>query len=555
MRLLIRETARAGAATASHERAVEVAELSFGCAPDSAVQIIGRGVARRHGRLRPDGDGLAVECAPGCTVRVAGGDVRRAHLAVGESLELAGATLEVRRPPPGFDAALGITPARQVDAADFEAAYLTRLEQTWLSRRRMAWGLGLVVLLLGLLLPWLVPRELLPWWSSDQVWSSGPLHPAHAVAIGDDCSACHVTPFQRVADTQCVACHAGVTDHTSVELARHVGLDGTRCAACHQEHNEPVHLTVSADALCTDCHAAPAWPDHRLVAVQGFTLDDHPPFRADLLISAAEPSGTGFGYHWETLSATLADAVDHSNLKFPHDVHLNAAQVQDLATGAALACGACHRLQADDEHFAPIRMERHCRACHDLKFDRRAPERELPHGDPAEVLLTMEGHFMREYADPDLRAPERARRRLPDRASDTERCDGPAYVCARQRTAREAETQFTRRGCVTCHEVAVHDSNDLLGRYQVVPVRLTADFFPIARFDHRAHLTQRDASGDSACLDCHPAVLSGQSRDVLIPDIEQCLACHSDHRHAGRVSLHCIDCHAFHPRGMGEAPE
>ena len=35
-------------------------------------------------------------------------------------------------------------------------------------------------------------------------------------------------------------------------------------------------------------------------------------------------------------------------------------------------------------------------------------------------------------------------------------------------------------GCVTCHEVAVHDSDDLLARYQVVPVRLTPDFFAFA---------------------------------------------------------------------------
>lgn len=556
MRLLIRETSGGGTGSGSaHEREVEVPELTFGSAPECAIQIIGRGVQRIHGRLRPDSQGAAVECARGCTVRVNGADVRRARLPAGATLELAGNVLEVRRPPPGFDAAIGVTTARQTDPASFEAAYVTHLDQTWLSRRKAAWVATAIVLLLGLLLPWLLPRSVLPWWSSDQIWSSGPLHPAHAVAIGEDCGACHVTAFQRVPDARCTTCHSSMSDHAPAPLAAHVGLDGARCASCHKEHNEPMHLTVDADALCTECHAAPGWPDNRLAAIGGFSALDHPAFSADLLASEAEPRGTGFSYRWQRESAALADAIDRSNLKFPHDVHLDAASVQDLATGEALACGACHRLLADDEHFAPITMERHCRDCHDLKFDRRAPDRELPHGDPAEVLLTMEGHYMRLYADPDAGEPGRARRRLPDRAADAERCDGPPYLCARQATAREAETQFTRRGCVTCHEVAVHDSGDLLARYQVVPVRVTADYFTVARFDHRAHLTQRDASGDTACLECHAATASSASSDVLIPDIDQCVACHGDHRIDDLVPLHCIDCHAFHPRGTGEETE
>lgn len=549
MRLLIRESTRsADGAVSHHEREADVRELTFGSAPDCAIQLIGPGIARRHGTLRPDSSGLAVECAHGCTVTVNGAEQRRGRLAFGESFTLAGHTVEARRPPPGFDAAVGLTAARTIDPAALETAYLTDLGQTGLSRRRAAWIGLILVLLVGLVLPWLLPRELVPWWTSDLVWSSGPLHPAHAVAIGDDCSACHVSPFQRVQDAQCTACHTAVADHAVPTLAAHVGLDTTRCASCHKEHNEPVHLTVDSDALCTDCHAAPAWPDNRLASVAGFSSDDHPPFSADLLHSEALPAGTGFAYRWRLASSGLADAIDRSNLRFPHDVHLDPARVQDLASGEALGCVSCHELSADDEHFVPVTMERHCRACHDLKFDRQAPDRELPHGNPAEVLLTMEGHFMRLYADPSSGEPARPRRRLPDRAAgDIERCDGPAHVCARDRTAREAEAQFTRRGCVTCHEVAVHDSADLLGRYQVVPVRLTPDFFAAARFDHRAHLTRRDATGDTLCLDCHPATTSTSSADVLMPDIAQCVACHGDHRQTDRVPLHCIDCHAFHP--------
>jgi predicted CXXCH cytochrome family protein len=559
--VLIRETSQTASGTTVHDREFGGGELAFGSAPDCAIHIVGRGVERRHGLLEPLRDGLRLRCAGRARVLVNGAPVRTATLRPGELFELAGSTVRVEAPPPGFDAAVTVTPARNVSPGDLEGAYVTALDQTWLSRRRPAWLLATALLLFGLIVPWLVPAEHLPWILSDRIWSSGPLHPAHGVAIADDCSACHVKPFQRVQDTQCLACHQQVTDHAAADLAAHVGLDSRRCASCHKEHHTPRHLIITADALCTDCHAAPDWPDNRLASVRGFTLATHPPFSADLLVSRTELRGTGFAYEWLPISTPVADAVEQSNLKFPHDVHLDAARVQTMDTGTPLVCADCHQLQLDDEHFEPISMERHCRACHDLKFDRTAPDRELPHGNPVEVLLTMEGHFMRLYADPEVGEPARPRRRLPDSrgGDDADACEGPAYLCARERTAREAETQFTRRGCVTCHEVATHDTTDLLGRYQVVPVRLTPDFFTAARFNHRKHLTQHGASGDAACLSCHDATASSSSSDVLIPDIDNCVTCHGDYRQRGLVTLNCIDCHAFHPRvhrsGVGGSAE
>ncbi len=555
MTILIREQLPSGAGTTTLDRELEGARLTFGSAPDCSVQILGRGVARIHGTLQPERGALTLNCPRGLSVQVDGRPTSGVTLKTGDAMELAGTTIRVLDAPPGFEAAVAVEPSRDVNPAEFESAYVTSLDQTWLSRRRPAWILAFVILLGGLAIPFLAPRDAVPEWTSDAVWSSGPLHPAHAVAVGDDCGACHSKPFQRVRDEACTTCHRSVTDHAEAASASHVGLDTRRCASCHREHNEPAHMTISADALCTDCHARPTWPENRLAAVGGFSPERHPAFTADLMVSAAETAGTGLGYRWQRQAMALADAVDASNLKFPHDVHLDASQVTDPNTGAAMACDDCHTLQADDEHFAPVRMEQHCRDCHDLKFDRRAPERELPHGDPAEALLTMEGHYMRVFADPDAGEPTRTRRRLPDRRRADATCDEPAYVCARRRTSQEAETQFTRRGCVTCHEVVVHDTADLLGRYQVVPVRLTGDFFVAARFDHRAHLTQKDRSDDTVCLDCHDAQASTTSADVLIPDVDNCLSCHSDHRGRELVPLHCIDCHEFHPRGSGEGAQ
>ncbi|MFP6834517.1 MAG: hypothetical protein VB948_00235 [Pseudomonadales bacterium] len=549
MQVLIREiTTRSDGEREFRDRDFDGDALSIGSAPDQTIQVIGRGIIGHHAILTKSRDGLSLRCRRGARVQV-GDDlnVTKAELNPGTSIEISGNRVTLIDAPGGFDAAITVELNTEVEASEFEAAFVTDLQQTWLGKRSPAWWLAMAVVILGLLVPWFLPRDNLPELMSDALWSSGPLLPAHSVAIGNDCGACHRQSFQKVRDTECVACHVSMTNHASEPLFSHVGLAEIRCATCHKEHNEPVHMTITADALCIDCHSEPDSANIQLASVSGFGPMIHPSFSADLLVADPVAQGTGLVYQWRPETQYLDQAVERSNLKYPHDIHLDADKVQDLATGEALGCHDCHTLSADDEHFELITMERHCRACHDLKFDRRAPDRELPHGDPAEVVLAMEGHYSRMYADPNANQQANARRRLPGRATERDRCSEPIHICAQRRTAQEADNQFTKRGCVTCHEVVVHDSEDLLARYQVVPVRLTPDFFVAAEFDHRAHLTQEGASGDGACQLCHKANRSSSSRDVLLPDINQCTSCHSDHRSSELIPLHCVDCHAFHP--------
>ena len=68
---------------------------------------------------------------------------------------------------------------------------------------------------------------------------------------------CHAVPFVRVRDSDCVTCHDHTNDHVDVAASARVGLQHVRCATCHQEHNEPPHLIVNSDELCTNCHARP----------------------------------------------------------------------------------------------------------------------------------------------------------------------------------------------------------------------------------------------------------------------------------------------------------
>ncbi len=520
--------------------------FTVGSAPECALQLLGEGIGPRHADVR----GVSLECVGKHRVVRNGDAVRKAKLAIGDVVEVGGHRLTVIEAPAGFDLAIELVRDTDVDASAYEAAFRTDLDQTWLGKRRPAWLLLVLVLLIGFASPFVlrqwnveVPVQSL----TDLTWSSGPLLPAHQLAMGNDCSACHEAPFVQVRDEACQTCHEALADHFHPDLGV-ATVD--RCATCHREHNEPGTLVVRADSLCTDCHREPqpASAAGQVDVVTGFELDLHPAFDAHLLKSVARTAGTGFAYDWGFEVVPVAKAEERSNLEFPHDVHLDPEKVRSTSTSEALVCGDCHRLSADKEHFEPVTMERDCRSCHDLRFDDTDPERELPHGQPLEAILAIEGHYLKKYSDPDAYKAERVKRRLPDRKVEDDRCTGAPFVCATRKTLAEAINQFTVRGCVTCHAVEDNGNQDVYSRFQVLPIQLAADYFPGARFDHFSHMTQKDARGDAACLTCHQADLASTSADLLIPDIDNCVQCHAGSAGGSdRVVLGCIDCHAYHP--------
>ncbi len=568
METLLRERrARSDGFVEYNDVEVSAAAVNIGSAPDQTLQLIGRNIAPRHAQIKSvDGSTARVTCRRGLTVLVNGKHVRSATLAQGDVLELDGHRVQLVVPPTGFDLALEITPNSTVQGSDFAGAFRTELDQTWLSKRRIAWGLFALILSLTLLLPlgqlvWHHGKAERPWVPVDAQWSTGALLPAHSQAIGDNCNACHAVPFVRVRDAQCAACHDRTHDHIEAAMATKVGLEHTRCATCHNEHNVPPHLIVSSNSLCTDCHAAPARfaPIEKLPATTGFSTATHPKFEAYLLRSSHRAAGTGLVFDWRYEPTSIEGAQESSNLKFPHDVHLDGSKVRRVSDSGTLHCADCHELAPDKEHFLPVTMEKHCRNCHDLKFDPSDPARELPHGQPTEAILAIEGHYLRKFGDPNNRPVADNRRRLPDRLSEQATCTDSAFVCAMRRTRDEAVNQFTRRGCITCHYVGDTHGDDIYSRFQVYPVRLVKDYLPNARFNHADHLTQQGKTGDEACGSCHNARHSSKSTDLLIPDIDNCVQCHSDRAddRAGNVAvaLPCIGCHAYHPdRPRDESP-
>lgn len=532
---------------------IQTDAVTIGASADCTVQLLGDAVAPLHAELRKSGAKLALK-ALGKSKIVKGERAAYRHtLGVGDSFAVGGHQLTVFEPPAGFDAALELRRDTSVPPSAYEAAFKTELSETWLGKRAPAWVLFVLVLALCLAVPFALRymnvdglgegKRFLP---TDVQWTSGPLLPAHQLAIGDDCSACHGEPFERVQDDACKTCHTGLADHFHADLE----VDGAveRCALCHREHNEPGTLVVTADSLCTDCHAReqPASNDGRVDVVSGFADGTHPTFDAHLLKSVKRTAGTGFAFDWAFEVVPVADAKEQSNLEFPHDVHLDPEKVTSERTSEPLGCGDCHTLSLDQEHFLPVTMEQHCSECHDLKFDETDPDRQLPHGAPIEAILAIEGHFLKKFTDPEAYRLDRERRRLPDRPNADERCTGAPADCATRKTLAEAVNQFTVRGCVTCHAVEDNGSPDVYSRFQVLPIRLAADYFPGARFDHASHLTQKDATGDDACASCHAARQSNASADFLVPDIDNCTQCHAGDA-VDPVVLGCIQCHAYHP--------
>ena len=107
-------------------------------------------------------------------------------------------------------------------------------------------------------------------------------------------------------------------------------------------------------------------------------------------------------------------------------------------------------------------MENRCADCHELTFDPGAPDRQLPHGKPREVVLTLQDYFTRKFSDPNAGRSTRERRRLPGHEEEEQTCTGAPFDCAMRSARAEIENQFTRRGCVGCHVVVDTQSESVL---------------------------------------------------------------------------------------------
>lgn len=541
-----------------YDTEISCQQLTIGSSPDQNIQLLGRGIARQHAVILFSRSQLALECRRGEVVRINGKKRAEARLNIGDVIELGGHRLRIAQPPPGFAVAIELQINALVDASSFESAFRTDLSQTWLGKRTLAWSGVLAVLLFGLVLPLIVmtlhrsDQNVASWIPSDKFWNSGPLHQVHQQAIGDRCDTCHEKLFQRVQDSACQECHRTTHDHIEPPRLALTELGPTpRCATCHREHNEPSRFLVnSGDSMCVDCHGKPehGFGQIKMDPVRGFSQQTHPEFKPQLLVPVAAKGATGFAYDWKPLIVQLDKARERSNLKFSHQQHLDPDRVLRRGDSKPMNCADCHRLEQDGEHFEPIAMEDQCSSCHELTFDPTAPDRQLPHGKPREVVLTLQDYFTRKFSEPSADRSMRDRRRLPGREQEYETCTDSALECANRAARKEVESQFTRRGCIGCHGVIDTQAGNLFDRFQVIPIRFARDYYPDNHFDHRSHRIQGKLTGDDACKSCHAANDSKDSSDLMIPGLTKCTECHGDKSVAERVTLQCVSCHEYHPR-------
>jgi cytochrome c553 len=123
--------------------------------------------------------------------------------------------------------------------------------------------------------------------------------------------------------------------------------------------------------------------------------------------------------------------------------------------------------------------------------------------------------------------------------------------------------------CAVCHQVIEKPVGESTTKWDILPVNIAGNWFPIAHlFHHQSHEALD-------CVECHnktvdlksikdpslkralsnTALPSTDSQDVLMPSIEVCKTCHSSQIQPNKIGSSCLLCHGFHVNSahrMGE---
>lgn len=341
-------------------------------------------------------------------------------------------------------------------------------------------------------------------------------------SIGTQCEACH-DPWAGVVDRRCETCHA-IVAHAETQTST------PPCISCHSEHRDFASLaSVVSDQRCTECHADLASNTaggNPMYSKRTTSFgEDHAEFSL-----AVKREGSV-----QRVSVTSPAALmsDTNSLRFNHQYHLKKGGVL-TATGAReeLTCESCHKMvqtggKADP---APISFASNCQRCHQLTFDARFPDSQVPHGGEPGVVY---GFVMAAYGgNREIvgKNPEEMRRLLSARSRES----------STDRAFFNAE-QVIKTKCTLCHELGRRE-----GKLAVTPPVIPQQWFKHASFSHTPHLSM-------SCETCHGATrTSHQTSDVLMPGRVACTGCHggaSTTALTGEgISSNCTTCHDYHER-------
>ncbi len=563
MKLIVRYIKARGQSREAHNVPFTGDKATIGRGTNQSIQLLDRRVPLAHSTITAGKNGLEMKAAGGFSFTVNDQVQRRAELVMGDVISILGHEIKVLSGEDDADYVLEVTVNTEtIDS--LRDRYKTRIWELNFPQRRISWILFLFVLLITIGIPsvgFLTGMEFMR--SSpmpdDGIWKTGELHDTHAF-LGDKCENCHALPFVPARDEECLNCHLSVKHHFDKKKLQATYRIGDDCQDCHREHGGSDSIIRTDQAVCTVCHAdlaALGFETDRLRNATDF-LDDHPSFMVTMLEQDEQKQ-------WSLTRKEIWDdtAIENSNLKFSHELHMNSEGINGLDGVEIMECGDCHTIQKGGLRMNTVTMEQHCADCHQLTFDPATPDRVVPHGQPEELMWQLRGY----YADQFLRANDtktvqpptttlrEARRpgRRGDRRLITEFLSGEdsskiakqvtaeasAYVDAH--VAEAAANLFERQTCVVCHEVSIQDGDV---PFKVEPVRLTPDWFPMSEFSHDRHKNM-------ACGGCHEAEYSDSAADVLMPDIASCRNCHGGEHARGRVQSTCIACHKFHLDSQG----
>jgi hypothetical protein len=356
----------------------------------------------------------------------------------------------------------------------------------------------------------------------------------------------HPKDFSRM-DHSCIACHAAQSFHQA-DVARDLS-----CSVCHMEHRGARSMAEVTAQGCVDCHGSAT--DMRMAAERSRVMPAMLFMRkaaTDLVIhTVPRPADgytgviTSFAVDHPEFRVLRVKSPDLNTLRFNHRLHLTGADIP-LVNGHPLECADCHRPDASGAYMARISFEQSCRACHALEFDEQNPGMTLPHGDasfaraylrslPAQYAdyatrkLGITGHseiaaFVRNQVE-SLRRREHTGEELERKVFLGGGWDGPQALGGGKFHARF-------EGCALCHDVSWRENGAPAVTRPVTPDRWLTG----ASFNHASHATM-------ACAECHAAAASDRTSDVILPNQQSCVRCHSP---KGGAADSCTSCHIYH---------
>jgi len=502
-----------------------------------------------------------------------GSDERPQPLTVGVTFRIGPFKVDVVEAPAGADLALNVELVQALPENTKIAgkAILAQARRLPISRRLLSWMLFLPIILWFLVFPALNakmhsdkrmaergavagkaqqateadPKMLMQVKSvsalaPDTSWNPGELARGHQNLVGG-CKACHSEPFVRVKDEDCLACHKSAADHVSKQVANVPQLAETRCATCHIDHKGPLALLEQNKHYymgnCASCHSdiKAAMPKTLTGNVSDFAKE-HPQFRVNVSIGLKKT---------DLMRVRLDDKaklVEKTNLKFPHDVHLDPKGVKGPQGLVKVECNTCHKIDATGLKFKPITMKDDCQSCHELRFEPAVSSRQVPHGKVSEVMTTLREFYSYVALDKiELNKPADAQiSRLPAGkiAPSGERIANAPE--AQQKANAAAKLLFEKTSCFICHQVTPAEPVNGQPNWNIAPIRETHVWMTKSLFPHDKH-TMAD------CSDCHAAKKSKSEHDVLMPGIDSCRTCHAGAKpEPDKVVSNCNMCHGFH---------